>query len=108
MTPTPAPPYFQPVVCGTSVAAIFEKYQLPTYRGPGAENYSLSVVTDGPWAYVGWGIGETGGQSIYHHVDGRWCRVMNGGGAMNERDVQSVTGAARGSRLYHALMGNAR
>jgi hypothetical protein len=102
MIPTPGPMMMSPVVCAPTIAATYAS-QFATYHGPNAQSHSIGGVVDGPWAYIGWGIGESGGQSILHYVDHRWCRVESGGGAMDEAMLKSVAGPYYGPRLWRKM-----
>jgi len=102
MIPTPAPMMDPPVVCAPTIAATYVS-QFAHYNGPHASSHTVGGVVDGPWAYVGWGIGEEGGQGVLHYVDHRWCRVFSGGGAMDEVLVTSVAGPYYGPRLWRKM-----
>jgi hypothetical protein len=102
MIPTPAPPLLGPVVCAPTIAQVFAQ-QAKGYAGPHAEDRGFGVVFDGNWAYVGWGIGETGGQSVYRRVDGKWCRIANSGGALNRAELIEIAGPEHGARLWHLM-----
>jgi hypothetical protein len=104
MMPTPAPGYLAPVVCAATIARV----NASSIAGdPLAlrKTASFSGVVVGPWAYFGFGLGDEGGQEMLHRVDGRWCRIASGGGAMNEAEVKAVAGPVYGERLW-IKMGN--
>ena len=97
--PTPAPGNMAPVVCGATVEAVANA-QLDAYRGPDRRWRNVWVTRDGPFAYVGWGVGETGGQSVYRQSGNQWCRIANGGGAMDERELIEYMGPVHGKRIW--------
>jgi len=103
MIPTPAPGNM-PVVCHATFAA-FKAQMIAGYAGPNRSSVLYHVVTDGSWAYVAFGIGEEGGQSVLRRVGDRWCRVAGGGGVLSEAELIDVTGPEHGKRLWHR-MGN--
>jgi hypothetical protein len=107
MIPAPAPNARTPIVCAATIAGV-NAAQLGAYSGPHGERHALFVATDEPFAYVSWGVGDEGGQSVYRHAGGRWCRIANGGGAMNEHDLAAVVGAAHARRLWVKARGTHR
>jgi hypothetical protein len=105
MIPTPAPDMMSPVVCGATVTNVYVADRARSDKRF-KDNYFLSIIaTDGPFAWVAWGLGDGGGQSIYRHLGRRWCRIANGGGAMGKADVMSATDPVHGARLW-AKSGN--
>jgi hypothetical protein len=91
-----------PVVCAASIEGAYAT-QFAHYHGPHASARKIGGVFAGPWAYIGWSIGESGGQSIFHYVDHRWCRIESGGGAMDEALLTRVAGPFYGPRLWRKM-----
>jgi hypothetical protein len=102
MTPTPAPNMlYGPVICAPTIDAVNDIVRHTEFAHLHLE---ISwVVRDGPWALIGWGAGESGGQSMYEFAGDTWCRVANGGGALGESDLISIAGPTYGRRLWSKL-----
>lgn len=46
-----------------------------------------SLRIDGPWAVYDWDDREAAGMGLLHKLDGRWIRVVGGGGVLGPQDI---------------------
>ena len=61
------------------------------YAGHLRKDAEIIVVTDGPYAYTSWydkGGGGSGGEGLFQRRGERWCKVVNGGGAMSRAEIE--------------------
>ena len=65
-----------PPKCYATIAAF---YAVNRERGP----FRTSVLLDGDYAFVAWRGTHSGGEGTFHRRAGRWCVLINGGGALN-------------------------
>jgi hypothetical protein len=67
-----------PPTCYTSINAF---YADPNNRETGGVHIHVSVVGD--YAAVSWAGANTGGEGVFRHQHGRWCKLADGGGVMS-------------------------
>ena len=83
-----------PPACYASVASF---YAANRERGP----FHTTVVTEGNYAYASWYGLHSGGEGAFQRRAGRWCKLVNGGGAMNVQEL-AASGVPRATaeRLF--------
>jgi hypothetical protein len=66
-------------------AAVGRYYAVPGHREVGP--FHFTVFTDGGWAVAAWSSTHSGGEGIFRRRNGRWCVVVNSGGAFRTSEM---------------------
>jgi hypothetical protein len=69
-----------PPACYGSVSQYYVDHR---ERGP----FHTTILYDGDYALVQWSGTHSGGQGAFRRRGGRWCVLVNGGGAMNAGEL---------------------
>jgi hypothetical protein len=88
----------RPAWCAKRINAALEQ------RTPGVPYRLTALRREGPYAYVDWRAGESGGEATLVRTDAGWC-VLSSGGGMMDVSIIVASGVPRSvaARLFHTM-----